>query len=342
MPTPTRVLVVDDSLVCREILAAILNAETDIQIIGQAESGKQAIELNRKLRPDLVTMDIQMPGMDGFSAIEEIMAQNPVPILVVTSVPLKDGIDQSFLAIKAGALDLVKKPDPGSLEGRILVEKVRVLSGVKVIRHRRARPASVSQLSREVASERIEVVALVSSTGGPKLLSELLGSLPREISLAFLLTQHLPDGFVAGFIHWLNQEIALQVDQAREGMRITPGTVLVAPSETHMEVSERGVVHLSDAPAIQSHRPSGTPMLKSVAKVYGKRAMGIILTGMGRDGAEGLLSLRQAGGLCIAQDEASSLIFGMPKAAIELGAAERVLGVNEIVQCIRAYGRRLR
>jgi two-component system chemotaxis response regulator CheB len=338
LSSPTRVLVVDDSLVCREILAAILDAEPDIQVIGQAENGKQALELNRKLRPDLVTMDIQMPGMDGFSTIEEIMAQNPVPILVVTSVPLRDGIDQSFLAIKTGALDLVKKPDPGSLEGRTLVEKVRVLSGVKVIRHRRARPALIVQPSCEVVSERIEVVALVSSTGGPKLLSELFGAMPREVSLAFLLTQHLPDGFVTGFIHWLNQEISLQVEQAHEGMRITPGMVLVAPSEKHLEVRQRGLVHLSDAPAIQSHRPSGTPMLKSVAKVYGKRAMGIILTGMGRDGAEGLLKLRQSGGLCIAQDEASSLIFGMPKAAIELGAATRVLGVNAIVQCILAHG----
>ncbi len=333
-PKPIRVLVVDDSVVCRAILTGILDRQPDIQTIGEAESGKDAIALNRKLRPDLITMDIQMPGMDGFATIEEIMAESPVPILVVTSAPVQDGVDQTFRAIQAGALDLVAKPEPNNAHGDRLVEKVRVLSGVKVIRHRRkrARPAVVSKggLSRQV-----KVVAIAASTGGPKILVEILGSLPRDLGAGVLLVQHLPDDFHPGFIQWLDQEIALDVEAAVDGGRVTPGKVLVAPGGRHLEAAPGGLVKLTSGPAVGSHRPSANPLFESVASVYGADAMGVMLSGMGRDGADGLLALRAAGGLCVAQDEATSLIFGMPRAAIEVGAAERILGIAEIAKCIQ-------
>jgi two-component system chemotaxis response regulator CheB len=178
------------------------------------------------------------------------------------------------------------------------------------------------------------VVALGASTGGPKLLAEVLGGLPRGLPASVLLVQHLPNGFHEGFVHWLNQEIALPVSIATDGDALVPGKVLVAPGERHLEVLRLGSVRLLDTPPIGSHRPSATRLFESLAQTYGANSMGVILTGMGRDGADGLVALRKVGGLCIAQDEASSLIFGMPRSAIEAGAVDRVLSPGEIVGCI--------
>jgi len=328
-----RVLVVDDSMICREMLTELLQRQGDIQVVGRARNGKEAIELSRKLQPELITMDIQMPGMDGFTAIEEILALQPVPILVVTSSPVHHGEDRSFRALAAGALDLVRKPE---LEGPLaeqLRQKVRTLAGVRVVRRIRRRSDAFSPVAAGREKER-SIVAIAASTGGPRVLLELLGDVSCHHPCSFLLTQHIPEGFCAGFAEWLNEELALDVSLARDGEGLRPGRLLVAPTGFHLSLRAGKVVRLSDDPPDDNHRPSASYMFRSLAASHGPQTVGIVLTGMGRDGALGLLELRRAGGLCIAQDEASSLVFGMPRAAVELQAAERVMDIAAMKQLL--------
>jgi len=336
---PIRVLIVDDSLVCRELLSNILGQQPDIRVVGLASRGKEAIELNRKLLPDLVTMDIQMPGMDGFATIEAIMASHPVPILVVTSAPVLKGVDQTFRAIAAGALDLVRKPELANEDAEELVTRVRMLAGVKVIRHVRPRPDRVEVGRVRETARRVRLVAIASSTGGPKALLELLGGFTPQFPRPLVLTQHLPDGFSGSFARWLDEEISMPVREAREGDPLRPGEVLVAPTGAHLVVRSGSMVGLSDEPPVKSLRPSADLMFRSVARVFGAEALGVVLTGMGQDGADGLLEMRQAGAVCLAQDEASSLIFGMPRAAMQNGAAEQALDLAglsaAILECVK-------
>lgn len=336
---PIRVLVVDDSLICREMLTDLLQRSGDIKVVGTARNGKEAIQLNRELAPDLITMDVQMPGMDGFTAVEEIMATQPVPILVVTSSPMHEGVDRTFRALAVGALDLLAKPE---LEGELadtLREKVKLLAEVRVV-HRSRRRSRARELQPAPGGEKPRsIVAIGASTGGPRVLLEILAGLPRDHPSCFLLTQHMPDGFDAGFADWLNGELALDVIQAQDGTPVKPGQLLVAPNGHHLGLQSRHTVKLSDDPPVDNHRPSATFMFQSVADTCANESIGIILTGMGRDGARGLSSLRQAGGICIAQDEATSLVFGMPREAIELNAADRILNINEIKNTLLRLGR---
>jgi len=337
---PIRVLIVDDSLVCRELLSSILGQQPDLRVVGMASRGKEALELNRTLRPDLITMDIQMPGMDGFATIEAIMASHPVPILVVTSVPVLKGVDQTFRAIAAGALDLVRKPELANEDAEALVARVRMLAGVKVIRHVRPRPERVQPRREKEPLRRVRVVAVASSTGGPKALLDLFGGLRLPFPLPVLVTQHLPDGFSGSFARWLDEEISLPVREAREGEPLRPGEVLVAPTGYHLVLRSGSMAGLSDAPPVKSLRPSADPMFRSVARVFGAEALGIVLTGMGQDGADGLLEMRQAGAVCLAQDEASSMIYGMPRAALQNGAAEAALDLAGLAATIQAHAAR--
>ncbi len=331
---PIRVLVVDDSLVCRELLGEFLNQSEDIQVVGKAGSGKEAIVLNRKLRPDLITMDVMMPGLDGYATIEEIMSTLPVPILVVTSAPVKAGVEQNFRALSAGALDMVEKPEAGGEAAEILRQKVRLLAGVPVI-HRtwKNRTKRNRSPSGQLTGHR-SIVAFTSSTGGPKALVEILGGLPRSYGACILVTQHMPQVFTSGFAAWLDHEVAVDVSEAKEGDTIFPGRVLVAPSDRHLVMQSPATVTLSDEPPVGSHRPSGTLMFSSIAGICGSKAVGVVLSGMGRDGADGLLDLHRAGGLCIAQDQSSSLVFGMPKAAMDMGAVDEVLDIAGITDIL--------
>jgi two-component system chemotaxis response regulator CheB len=338
MKKPIRVLVVDDSLVCRELLSEFLNQAEDIQVVGKAASGKEAIVLNQKLRPDLITMDVMMPGLDGYATIEEIMSSLPVPILVVTSAPVKEGVDQNFKALSAGALDMVEKPEGNDETADILRQKVQLLAGVPVVhrtkKRKKVRRALICQ-GKPIGHR--PIIAITSSTGGPKALVEILGMLPRNYGACILVTQHMPQAFTSGFAAWLDHEVALDVSEARDGDTILPGRVLVAPSDQHLVLESPASVRLSSKPPVGSHRPSGTLLFSSIAGVCAPRSIGIVLSGMGRDGADGLLDLHRAGGLCIAQDEASSMVFGMPKAAIDMGAVDEVLDIGGItdllVQC---------
>jgi len=322
-----KILIVDDSVVCQEVMRAFLSQAADIEIIGMASSGKEAILLNAKLKPDLITMDLLMPGMDGFQAVEEIMATRPIPILVVTSEPVANGVDKTFRALTVGALDLIRKPDPLKESVSALLDKIRTLAGVAVVK----RAKKTSLIIRPArASPGRPIIGIASSTGGPKVLLSLLGALGRDFPGTILVVQHLPIGFHESFVTFLNNELSLDVSLARENEEIQPGRVLLAPADQHLFLRSPRRIGLGRSHLVSGQRPSGTVLFQSLARVCPTQSAGIVLTGMGRDGAEGLLELRSAGGLCVAQDEASSIVFGMPRVAIELCAVDRVLSIEEL------------
>ena len=326
-----RVLVADDSPLFRELLARVVGDDPGFEVVGSARDGAEAARLARSLRPDVVTMDLQMPEADGFSGIARIMAETPTPILVLTSLPAKA---VTFKALSLGALDLLEKPPPDAdLEeyGQTLRSRLRLLAGVRVIRHplglRRERGASPPRGARP------SVVAVGASLGGPRALATLLRALPGDFPVPIAVVQHIADGFTEGLAAWLDQECDLRVAVARDGEVLEPGNVRMAPAGHHLLVGPSRT-RLSDAAPIDGFRPSVTALFQSVSEAHGHRACGVLLTGMGRDGADGLVALRRAGGHAIVQDEATSAIFGMPRAAIEAGAADRVLGLEEIPRAL--------
>ena len=337
-PTPpsggeavVRVLLADDSPLFREMLTRIVGAEPGFEVVAAARNGEEAARLVQALRPDVVTMDLQMPGADGFSGIARIMADVPTPILVLSSLPAQA---VGFQALSLGALDILEKPRADAdlaAYGQLLRSRLRLLSGVKVIRHPRGlrRPGAPGRR----AGTRADVVAVGASLGGPRALATLLRRLPGDFAAPIAVVQHIADGFTEGLAAWLDQECALAVRVARDGDLLEAATVLVAPAGRHLLVG-RSRVRLSDDPPVEGFRPSVTPLFLSAAQAHGPRACGVLLTGMGRDGADGLAELRRAGGHAIAQDETSSAIFGMPRAAIAAGAADQVLALDDIPRAL--------
>jgi two-component system chemotaxis response regulator CheB len=328
---PIRVLVVDDSALVRQILGRLLEVDPAVRVIGYAADGKEAVEKTFQLRPDLITMDIRMPGMDGLEATEKIMAYRPTPILIVTSARDRRGVQVTMETLAAGALEVVEKPtilpdDSWEALGAPLVEKVKLLAGVKVITHLRGRSRLLTGRARPDERERPQrVVGIGVSTGGPGVLAMILGALPADFPLALLIVQHISEGFVAGLVEWLSRQVRLPIRLAREGDQVRPGLALMAPEGVHLIVERGGRAHLGRALPVGGHRPSADVLLHSLADVYGEAAVGVLLTGMGRDGAEGLRAVLSAGGYTIVQDEESCAVFGMPKAAIEIGAAQDIL-----------------
>jgi two-component system chemotaxis response regulator CheB len=339
-----RVLIVDDSAVTREVLSALLNSEPDIRVIGQASTGAEAVELTATLRPDLVMMDLMMPGMDGMEATRRIMARHPTPVLFLSSFFDKEGTYSRADAIAAGALDVVEKPAlmPDwrwhNAAGK-LVQKVKSLAKVPVIAHIHGARKLLAQEDTQTGTfvgPAADIVAIGASSGGPSVIEALLSSLPPTYALGIVVVQHMTDGFTTTMLRWLQDRCALPIKVAEEGDAVVPRRVLVTPETSHMVVAAGGRVHLSDAEPVNGHRPSIDVTFQSVAKAYGARSAGVLLTGMGSDGARGLLAIRHAGGVTLAQDEPSSAIFGMPRSAIELRAAQQVLPPAGISRCLNA------
>lgn len=330
---PVRVLVVDDSPLFRELLRRMISADPGFDVVGVAGNGQEAAELARTHRPNVITMDLQMPGADGYEGIAEVMATTPTPILVLSG----DGSGEtSYRAFSLGALDLLEKPSPAEdLEryGARLRTRLKLLAGVRVIRHPRGVRTTPARREPAPRAQRVELVALGASLGGPRALAALLHGLPQSFPAPIVAVQHIADGFTPGLVKWLDGECELEVREAKEGDALLPGRVLFAPGDRHLEL-RAGTVTLTDSAEVDGFRPSVTRLFQSAAERYGARVLGVILTGMGQDGARGMKALHEKGALTIAQDEASCAVFGMPKAAIDAGAVTRVLPVDEIARAL--------
>ena len=332
----TRVLVADDSATVREYLAYLLGEDPALEVVGTARDGLEAVEQAQRLRPDVIVMDVHMPRMNGFEATRRVMERIPTPIVIVSASISREAVALTFEALKAGALTVVDKPGgpdhPKHAESaRRLVETVKLMAEVKVVRRwpRRERPAPPAPPSVR-ADRKIRLIAIGASTGGPQVVAEILRGLPREFGAPILVVQHIAPGFTEGLVEWLGQGTPLAVRLAEAGEPVRPGTVYVARNGVQMGITGDGRIRLTKEPAEDGFCPSASYLFQSVAQAYGRAAVGILLTGMGRDGARGLLRLREAGGLTIVQDEESSVIFGMPGEAVRLGAAEHVLSPEQI------------
>jgi len=330
---PVRVLVVDDSELFREMLSGVVAAGRGFELTAVARNGDEAAGMALAHRPDVITMDLNMPQADGFAGIARIMAETPTPILVLTANPTEAA---GFKALSLGALDIMEKPradaDLGEY-GRSLRTRLRLLAGVKVIRHPRGlREKKVAPAPQDAVPPNLVVMG--ASLGGPRALATILKRLPVSFPLPIVIVQHIADGFTEGLAGWLDQETDLRVSEAAHGDPLRPGRVLLAPSGRHLLVT-RGHAVLSDEPPVDTFRPSVTPLFASAALHYGRRVCGVLLTGMGRDGADGLKAIKDQGGTTLVQDEATSVVFGMPRAAIELGAADRILALEEIPRVLQ-------
>jgi len=334
-----RVLLVEDSPSVRQHIREVLLSQSDIEIVGEAGDGQQAILLCQRLRPDVVSMDMMLPGVDGQMATEAIMAHCPTPILIVSSSTNRGELLRTYEALAAGAIEVLEKPNGHQAEGeweRRYLSMLRLVARIRVITHLRARlphPPHPTHPARQalLAAPRRAVLALGVSTGGPGALVQILNALPAPAPLPLLVVMHINAVFSRGFADWLGGQSRHLVDYARGGESLAEATgrVLLAPSDMHLLLRD-GRLALSAAPPRHSCRPSVDVLFESLASELGSGVAAALLTGMGRDGALGLLAIRRAGGATLAQDEASSVVYGMPREAAQLGAAERILPLDEI------------
>lgn len=339
-----RVVMVDDSQLTRDVLRDILTHDGDIEIVGEATNGQEAVDMARRLAPQLITMDLNMPVMDGLSAIEEIMHTKGVPILVISD---RSDAETAYRALEVGALEVLPKPTLDSEDAERLRTRVRLLSGVAVItRLRRRAPISplVAQLPVAspcpTASRHFKrIVAIACSTGGPQALARLLSKLPQDFSAPIMVAQHISPGFIEGMATWLGSLCALPVSVAKESERIEPGHIYLSPSESNLCVTPQHRFRLLPSPQGALYRPNCDVLLHSAASVYGSDSIGVILTGMGRDGVSGMRAIQLAGGTTLAQDEASSVIYGMNQEAVNAGVVQKVVALSDLPsQLLRDVG----
>ncbi|MBW4491280.1 MAG: chemotaxis-specific protein-glutamate methyltransferase CheB [Trichocoleus desertorum ATA4-8-CV12] len=350
MPSlPIRVFLVEDSPVSLVILQRMLASTPDIQVVGTARNGIEALELIPQAEPTVICTDFYMPGMDGLEFTKHIMAEYPRPILVISASVQPNNTHNIFQLLEAGAVDVFPKPGAGlaadyELVKQELISKIRVLSGVTVFTKRRLpdhhtlplgnTPCSTRPVSPGTSTRMMRALVIGASTGGPQALQAILTHLPANLPFPVLCVQHISEGFLQGLVNWLKTECRLNIKIAQAGEVPLPGTVYFAPERVHLELDSQGKFYCAASALVDGHRPSVTVTFNSVAKFYGKAAIATLLTGMGRDGADGMRAIAQAGGTTIAQDEKSSIVFGMPREAIALGVVQHVLPVTDIANFI--------
>ncbi len=334
-----KVLVVEDSPAVRDFLVHVLNSDPDIHVVGTAATGEQAIETTRLRRPDVITMDIHMPEMDGLEATRRIMETTPTPIVIVSGSSDPREIATTFNAMEAGALAVLRRPagighpDHAATTAE-LIQTVKLMSEVKVVRrwpnHRPGAAPRPAEGGLKRAAAGIRVIAIGASTGGPPVLHTILAALPRDFPAPVLIVQHMAAGFVRGFAEWLAQSSRLPVRLAVHGEPLVPGQIYIAPDDHHLTVGSGGRIALTRTPPENGLRPAVSCLFRSIAQVYGGDAIAGLLTGMGSDGAEELKQLKDLGAVTFAQDRDSSVVHGMPGEAIKLDAAMLVLSPEKI------------
>ena len=343
-----RVIIVEDSRVVRELLTAIVDRDPRLQVAGAFTSAEEALEALPALQPDIISMDIRLPGMSGLDATRRIMAERPVPIVVIAD-SAADPAGLSMNALRAGALSVVEKPvglNAGTYEeiaGEICTQ-LAIMSEVRVIRQRawrqdpprvaKARPAEGTNFFTAPSA-----VGIAASTGGPPALARVLGALPADFPAPIFLVQHMGASFMEGFATWLDGLVSLKVAIAKDGVTAQGGTVYVAPGHAHLTVEPGLVIKLDDGPPIDGQKPSATALFRSLAQSVGPRGLGVLLTGMGEDGARGLVDLHRMRGFTIAEDETTSVVYGMPGAAARLGGVSASLPLDAIAGRILATTR---
>ncbi|MBQ7219562.1 MAG: chemotaxis response regulator protein-glutamate methylesterase [Synergistaceae bacterium] len=347
-----RVLVVDDSALMRQFISDILRSDPRIEVAGTARDGKDALAQIHNLKPDLVTMDVEMPNMSGLQALEEIMRTNPLPVIMVSSMT-QEGAETTLKALALGCVDFIGKPS-GSISlniktiGQELIDKVIAASTARLRTPSRAGIFGGARLNVAPApdfrrmnppanfpglSGRRDIVAIASSTGGPMALSELIPKLPKKFPVPIVITQHMPKEFTPSFAKRLDETSEVEVVEGFEGLTLKPGRVVIAPGGKHLTIKRRAgvaVCSLSDAPPVLSVKPAANIMFLSIADEFGGNVLCVILTGMGRDGTDGATALKRKGAYVIAESQKSCVVYGMPKAAVDAGIVDEVLPLNEI------------
>jgi two-component system, chemotaxis family, protein-glutamate methylesterase/glutaminase len=343
-----KVLIVEDSLVVQEFLTYIFTSDPDILVVGVSNNGADALQVIEQKRPDVITMDIHMPIMDGYEATRQIMMLHPTPIVIVSGSTTASEISSSFRAIEAGALAVVPRP-PGldhkefESAARDLIQTVKLMSEVRVVKRvqgaaKKMEPAPLLAPRALQGEKEIQVAAIGASTGGPAVLLQILSLLPKDLPFPILIVQHIALGFTKGFIEWLNGASHFPVRIALHGESLMPGQSYVAPDGCHMGVGSGLRIVLSDHAPENGLRPSVAYLFRTAAQVYGIHALGVLLTGMGKDGAEELKAMKKTGAITIVQDEISSVVHGMPGEAIKLGAATYILPPEEIAAMLTSLG----
>ncbi len=328
-----RVLVVDDSLFVCKALQRIITADPETEVAGFARDGREAMKKALSLKPDVVTMDVMMPGLDGLEALKGIMETRPVPVLMLSQFT-STGAELTLKALELGAMDFVDKSSAGimefqSLAGEILA-KIKAICGNEPKTFR----GGLSSIAGFTPGGNADVVAIGASTGGPPALHAVLQRMPAGINFGIVIVQHMPPGFTAALASRLDSACGIRVKEAAEGERIEPGTALIAPSGVHMKLQKDATVKLDHRPERSVHKPSVDVLFRSVAETFGPRSIGVVLTGMGTDGAEGIKEISERGGKTIAQDEGTSVIYGMPRAAAETGVLDVVAPLERITEKI--------
>jgi len=338
-----RVLIVDDSAFARQALLRMLKTDPEISVVGMAADGHEALERIRELKPDVVTLDVQMPRMSGLEALERIMAEQPVAVLLLSSLT-QEGGEVTLRGLELGAMDFV---DKSSAQGSMnllslateLKAKVHALAGVPLERVRARVPLRQRPRVAATARRQVDLVVIAASTGGPTALQAVIPRLPEGLPTAVLVVQHMPAGFTRSLAERLDSRSALPVREAEDGELVTPGHVLLAPGGRHLKLRRRGTrvkIWLDEEPRSALHRPSADVAMAAVARVYAARTVGVVLTGMGSDGTEGLKAIREAGGHTLAEHEDTCIIYGMPKSAIEAGVVDQAVPLPRMADEILA------